>query len=236
MKPARNATGILPAISAPLRRVEAGELACRRAGRARDRAARRPAGRSSRARDQRHASQPTIGHGHGQADQRQQPREQVEAVLRRRRQHRLAELGRRARPRSATSSARPRSACAMNIFMFCAIARVRLVERRAADRAHDLALQLVLGRVLLARKRRPPARAAPPRARGGAPLSCRPQRRRSDMRDRCPRSRAGRASRPSRSSRAGRSRTSSAGAARRSGRAPCRRRRRPTGYDDPVLL
>ena len=165
------------------------------------------------------------------ADQRQQPGEQVEAVLRRRREDCLAELSDE-RVLDLRLRLPRRDPRAMNILMFCAIGDVRLVERRAADRAHDLALELVLA----SDAARSQARARPRRATSATPEQrphAAPQRRRCTHLRRCPRSRAAQLVVDDRA-RAGRSRTSSAAPARRSGRAPCRSRR-TRRVRDPVL-
>src|SRR3954470_21263633 len=148
MKPARNATGTLPAIA--LGRVEARQLAVDepvelgiellRLGTGLPRA--RPA--PGEPADDRH--------GHRQPDQRQQPRQQVESAPGRRREHGLAEL--RGERVLDLGLRLPRCDLAGDEHLdVLRDGRVRLVDRRAAHGAHDLALELVLRGVPLARKR-----------------------------------------------------------------------------------
>src|SRR3954447_22304891 len=164
MNPAMNATGILPATRTPsgnanwralpdgaLGRVEAGELAVDEpvelgielsAAGGRRLAAVRPPPREP-ADDRDRDDQP---------DQRQQPGEQVEAVLRRRGEHLLAEL-RDERVLDLALRLPGRDLVRDEHLHVLGDGGVRLVERRAADRAHDLALELVLGGPAVARKR-----------------------------------------------------------------------------------
>ena len=146
MKPARNATGSLAATGTQARR--SASARGRRAGRARARAA--PAPGRGRATDPAPAPrQPTSGiataspiSGSSQASRLNPSRGGAARTPRRR--------WRRVHPRSRLRVARS-DPDADELLHVLSDARVRLVERGRADRAHDLALELVLGRPLLAR-------------------------------------------------------------------------------------
>ena len=88
---------------------------------------------------QRPGERPDDDRADGEAAERQQPGEQVEALLRRLGEHAgpelIDELGLDLAPRSSPAAMRSR----MNAFIRRAIGRVGLVERRLAGRADDLA-------------------------------------------------------------------------------------------------